>query len=492
MEKVHRWLVPLLLVILVLSYSILAVLSEGTIGGADDVTHYRYARYAFSNPYFFLHHWGKPVFTALAAPFAQFGWNGIKIFNVLAGAAAAYFTFRTAKLLGFRYPVLAIFLVISSPLYTMLMLSGMTEVLFSLMLVLSIFLFMRKNYIWSALLLSFIPFVRNEGVVIMLLFGVAFVWQKQWKILPFMLTGFVFYSIVGSFYFRDILWVIHEMPYTGSAREMYGSGELLHYVKAYKYTFGVGLTLLILVGGLMWVLEPIRNREGERKGWLMEMLVVYLPFIAYLSAHSFVWWKGMGNSIGMIRVIAAVVPSAALLAVFGWSRLMALIPVREEFRQVATILLSLFLISIPHMVYEIPVPLIGTQKDVKLASDWLMDSEYFDNKIYYYDPHFCHFMGLNPYDAERSRSFLHNAERPEFGVPNGAIVIWDAQFGPVGGNLPLERLMESPFFRLVHVYQPEHPFTVINDRNYEICFFQRITEDDGTDNWQLMEQLVGE
>ena len=89
-QVIKKYLVFIVLTALVIGYTILVFLSEGTIGGADDITHYRYSRYAYQNPYFFLHHWGKPFFTAVSSPFAQFGYNGIRIFNVLAGAAAAY------------------------------------------------------------------------------------------------------------------------------------------------------------------------------------------------------------------------------------------------------------------------------------------------------------------------------------------------------------------------------------------------------------------
>jgi hypothetical protein len=492
MEKARKFLVPSLILLLVAVYSVLAVLSEGTIGGGDDLTHFRYARYAFAHPYLFLHHWGKPVFTALSAPFAQFGWNGIKIFNVLAGAAAAWFTYATARLLKKDFPVLGIFLVISSPLYTMLMLSGMTEVLFSLFLVVSIFLFFRKNYVWSALLLSFLPFVRNEGVVILPLFALAYAWEKQWKALPCLLAGFVFYSLVGTFHYGDLLWVIHEMPYTGGARDMYGSGPLLHYVYASKFTLGIGLALLAALGGTVWVTEPFTGAVRERKPWLMEMLVAYLPFAVYLAAHSFVWWKGMGNSVGLIRVIAAVVPSAALLGVLGWSRLMAWLPVKRGYKQAATGLLCLFLAIQPHLVYEIPVPLIGTQKYVREASEWLLGSEYFRNKIYYYDPHFEHFLGLDPYDEARCRSFLHNSSQPETGVPGGAIVLWDAHFSPGNGQLPLERLMDHPGFRLIRVFRPDPPFLMRDGQEYKICVFQRIMEDDGVDNRELYTRLLEE
>ena len=115
-EKYEKYLVPAILLILVISYAILAIISEGTHGDADDIGHYRRSRYAFQFPEFFLYHWGKPFFTALSSPFAQFGFKGIRIFNVLAGTLAAYYTYRTAILLKFKFPVLAIFLVISSPL----------------------------------------------------------------------------------------------------------------------------------------------------------------------------------------------------------------------------------------------------------------------------------------------------------------------------------------------------------------------------------------
>lgn len=481
----QKYLVPAILALLVIGYTILVFLSEGTVGGADDMTHYGYSRYAYQIPYFFLHHWGKPFFTAITSPFAQFGYNGVRIFNVLAGAAAAYFTFRTAKLLKFEYPVLAIFLVISAPLYTMLMLSGMTEILFSLILILSIFLFYKKQYIWSAILLSFMPFVRTEGVVILPFFFLAYIWEKQWKAVPFMLLGFVFYSIVGSFHFKDILWVIHEMPYKGNAKDIYGSGELLHYVNGSKYIFGIGLQVLMVLGMVVWMVDLFRKQKHERKDWMMQMLVIYLPFIAYFGAHSFVWWKGMGNSVGLIRVIAAIVPPVALLSLFGWSRLMGMIPLKNVWKQLLTAVLCIFLVILPHRVYDIPVPIGVTEKFVKEASTWLKKSEYFENRIYYYNPFFCHFLDLNPFDEERIRGFVFNSDEPEYNIQEGEIVIWDAHFGPNEGRLPLERLMDNPGFQLVYMVRPVNTFQVLGGYDYEIYIFRRIVEDDGLDNYQI-------
>jgi hypothetical protein len=492
MKRLEKYLLPLILLAIVVVYTILVFLSEGTMGGADDMTHFRYSRYAFEYPRFFLHHWGKPVFTALSAPFAQFGYNGVRIFNVLAGTAAAWLTYRVAKDQEFSQPLMAIVLVIASPMYTVLMLSGMTEILFSLMLILSIFLFGRKHYIWSALVLSFIPFVRTEGVVILPLFFLALGWLKQWKALPFLLFGLVFYSLAGCFYYKDIFWVFTEMPYSGNARSIYGSGELLHYVKASKFIFGIPLAIMVVIGLLLYLLDPLLRRGKYRKEWIIRLLVLFGPFLVYYAAHSYVWWKGKGNSVGMTRVMAAVMPSAVLVALWGWNRIMSWIPVKDFPKHLVALAFSAFLLSIPFKMYTIPVPLAGEQRIVKQASDWLGTSEYSERKMYYYNPFFCHFMKLNPYDEDRVKARVYDPEHPEKKIREGEVVVWDAHFGPNEGRLPLERLMDNPAFRLIGLVRDREPFKVLGGYEYEIYIFERIMEDDGEDNHDIYQVLLDE
>jgi hypothetical protein len=194
----------------------------------------------------------------------------------------------------------------------------------------------------------------------------------------------------------------------------------------------------------------------------------------------------------MIRVIAAIVPSAALLAARGWSSLLEWIPLQKIWKQVFTAILGIFLVISPYRMYDIPVPLGGTQVLVKEASLWLKKSEFFENKIYYYDPFFCHFMNLSPYDEERVRAFVYNNKEPEFNIREGEIVIWDAHFSPNEGRLPLANLMDNPGFRLLHIVRPKTPFKVLGGYEYEIYLFQRIMEDDGLDNHKIREELLGD
>lgn len=504
LRKYEAFLVPVIIFCILIADIIMVFLSEGTHGGADDINHYHMARYAFQRPELFLNQWGKPFFTAIMSPFAQLGFKAVQVVNVLMGTATAYFSYRMARKLNMQMPVVAIFFLISSPLYAVLMISGMTEILFSLMLILSIYLFYGKKYIWSALILSFMPFTRTEGVVILPLFLIAFAWLKAWKAIPFMLTGLIFYSLVGALHYNDILWLIHRMPYKGNARDIYGSGELLHYVKASKFILGIPLAVMMAAGGLAWLTGPLQREEGARKGvrkgarkgvrkdWLLEMLVVYLPFQVYFIAHSYVWWKGLGNSLGLIRVIVAVLPSAVLLASLGWSRLMEVLPAGKSLNYILTGILIMVLLTNPYRLYEIPVPLEGTQRIVKDASDWMLQSEYTGRKVYYFNPFVPYFLKLNPYENAESCYYIPNRDQPERSVREGEIVIWDAHFGPNEGGMPLENLMNNPGFRLFHLTREHEPFTVLGGYAYEIYFFERIPAEEAVDNHDIYEAMVEE
>ena len=91
--KYKRIIITLLIIILFIVFNILSYLSDGTHIGGDSYLRYQYARYAFQYPEFFLNHWAKPIFIALAAPFAQLGYFGIKLFNITIGLLLAYFAY---------------------------------------------------------------------------------------------------------------------------------------------------------------------------------------------------------------------------------------------------------------------------------------------------------------------------------------------------------------------------------------------------------------
>ncbi len=480
-----------LLLAFLIIFVILAILSEGSVGGADDIAHFKFSRYAFKHPEFFLDPWGKPLFTILMAPFAQLGMMGVRFLNIVLGLATAFLTYLTARKLDYKYPVLAIFLLIFAPLYAVLMISGMTEILFSFVLILGIYLFFSKREIWSAVVISMLPLVRTEGIVIFPLFILAFAINRQWRAIPFLLSGFLFFSILGSFHYGDFFWVINTMPYSGDARDIYGTGELLYYVKKFWPIFGPFFFVMI-VGGLLYIpVHFFSGRKESRPGILNEVVVGFMPFLVYFVAHSYIWWKGSGNSVGEIRVMAAVFPSAVLLALLAWSGLWRWLALSTRLQLWMTVTLSVLLVLTAFRVHKIPVELAPTQQLLKSAARWLEGSEYINSKIYYFDPYLWYFLDMDPTDQERILQFVPDVQHPDKNIKPGELILWDAHYGPNEGRLPLARLMDNPGFELIRDFRPDSPFPVLGGNKYEIFLFRRIEAELPVLNPMVFEQLFG-
>ena len=472
----ERYLVPLILIVFFVTFSILAFLSEGSYGGADDLTHYRFSRYAFQFPEFFLHHWAKPFYTLLVAPFAQFGFVGVRIFNVLVGSLTGYFTYRIAKQLGLKNPFMVIFFLLLSTLYPALMLSGMTEILFSFILVLSIFLFLNKNYIASAIVLSFLPLVRTEGIILLIVFVLPYVLNRKFLSIAFLFTGLLIYSIIGGFYYHDFFWLITQMPY-GDTTDIYGTGSLFHFVIHSKNIFGFVFTAFIFLGIIIILYQFIKFKPEKIAYKNTEAIVLILiPTSAYYWAHSFSWYLGVGSSVGLIRVMAAVIPLFALIALVSYNFVLENIKLSEKVSFLPALIVITFLLHSSISLNQFPVPLRDKNKLIKEASSWIKNSEYNNTKVYYYDPYFFWFLDRNPYDKKLMEEFIPDRENPGNKMGTGEILIWDAHFSANEGRLALSKVEESKLLNKIKVFEPKNKFKVLGGHEYKIVLFQKIVK----------------
>ena len=180
------------LLILHLIASVLTLLYfNGTGDSGDSVLHYLFAKYAPTHPELYFNHWAKPLFVLLASPFSQIGFIGVKIMNVLLVQLTLFFTYRMSQELKIQRPEMSQLLLIFSPLYFILTFSGLTEPLFAFLLILSAFLYIKEYQFWSLLIISFLPFVRSEGLFFLGIFGFLEVYQFRFKNLLVLAIGTV-------------------------------------------------------------------------------------------------------------------------------------------------------------------------------------------------------------------------------------------------------------------------------------------------------------
>ncbi len=429
-------------------------LSTNTTGNSgDSVTHYLFSRYAFKYPQFFLHHWAKPVFVLLTSAFSQFGFKGIMVFNCLCASLAAFFTVRTAKLLKIRNSLLVYLIIFSSPLYFKMIFSGLTEYLFALFLIVGIYLFCNTKYITSLAIVSFLPMIRSEGLLILGVFGIALLVIRKYSLLPFLTIGQVVYSVIGTFYYRDVLWVFNRIPYAGSGSH-YGKGELLDFFHRLNYVIEKPIYIFLIIGILgISVRYFLQDRNiGQNIGTYL----VLSSFLVIFIAHSIFWWLGMFGSMGLPRVLNAVVPMIAILALKGIQDVLGRFQ-NLTIRGILLVVFSCIIFLYPYSPRSQGVVYNWKLFDVEehsLINEEVVPyierkfSNYSNSRVYFSHPYLSLALHIDHFDNQRHQELqlLHPDSCPE-----DAIIIWDDWFSVVEAGVNLENLKGR--FELLKVFE---------------------------------------
>jgi hypothetical protein len=444
--------------------------SSGIYGGADNINHFRIARFAWVHPWLLLDHWGKPVFTVLLLPFTLFGIQVARLFNVAVGLVTIVFTLRLIKGDNKYQGFVPIVFIAFSPMYFLLMQSCLTEILFSLVLILSVWLFLRNNSIGAAIMLSFIPFVRTEGIVVWPIFLIAFIGCKNYRAIPFLLIGSLFYSVVGYFHYHDWLWIYHEMPYS-MGKSIYGSGSLFHFILESPQIFGEPFLIFLVLGLIRWTIQIVKSRKFSGDAFWTYWLVTG-SFVVFFAAHSYVWWKGTGGSLGLIRVIAGVIPLGAIIATNGFLGVLSAIK-RNVYQNVCMGSVIVLQTIIPFLQHRLPVRLEPTQELIAKSANYIKQLDN-PSKIYYFDPYLVHFLKLDPFDQERSNWGVADKVQPSNTMNVGDILVWDAHFGPNEGGVKLTDLLADPYLQSIKVFFPKEKFTVLGGYEYAVYVFCKV------------------
>ncbi|MBX3101193.1 MAG: hypothetical protein KF690_01655 [Bacteroidetes bacterium] len=301
---------------LLVAYGWIVWHTEATFGMGDSISHYLLARHAWGSPELLLDHWAKPLFQLMMVLPAQLGFKGVVMVNALCMLVALAAMADIARRRGIAAYPLVLALGLLAPLALRVTLSSLTEPVFAAFLSVSIWCYATRRFAASAALLSFLPFVRTEGMVYLLVWVFALVVVRRWRALPWLLLGFVLYALAGWIWvYGDPFWFFTEMPYM---HNWYGSGTFTYYYEVLYDILGIPILALlilgILAGGYRWI----------RYGWKLnqvpettEYLLIYGVFLSFVTMHATFWYVGRMGSAGEIRILVSVVPLAAFIALRG-------------------------------------------------------------------------------------------------------------------------------------------------------------------------------
>jgi hypothetical protein len=468
----------------------ISLISEGLYGDTDSIAHYQIARYAFKYPSLLVSHWGKPLFTDLSAPFAQFGLQGSIFFNIVCGLLSAWLIYRIAKEFRYKYALLAIPFSLFAPVYMVDLFTSLTEVLFSLVLVAGIYFFLRQKNILSAVIISFIPYARTEGMMFLGIFLLAFILVKKYKALPFLLTGFIFYSLAGYFHYHKFLWFFSAMPYSHIGSELYGSGSFWFYLERFHQLLGFPLTILAATGFIGLVVLLFRDKKPSlTAAWLTKYYLVPVSVFGFILLHSFLWWQGLMGVIASQRFMACIMPLCGLFAVTGFEFIFYFLGERKLLKNLLTAAIIGITLYVPYSLNEIPARLSANSEVMKAAADRLIKIGYGDKHLVYFDPKLVYYLNEDPFNQAKIPRYLPDRHKKDFGMTDSSLLVWDTHFAEFENKIYLNDMLNNPNFQVIDGFYPQKEFQFRTGQNFMAIIFKKVPGQNQQDKWIMMDSL---
>ena len=428
-----------------------AFLTQGTYDSGDSIKHYLFAHYAWQHPLNLLDSWAKPLFTLLASGPAQAGFIGMKLFQCGVVALSAWCAYVVARALRLPLPELAILFAYAAPDYFIIQFSGLTEPLFGLVLVGAVALAMTNRPAWSAALISWLPFVRSEGFILIGIWAVYLAWRRQWRCLPLLLLGYAVYSAVGAVVLGEPGWVFARNPY--ATVSVYGHGDWDHFLISLPGLLGWVLTGLAALGGARMVRDCFRPARRHEPLFSAELLLVYGSITVFVLAHTIFWARGLFNSFGLTRVLAVTAPLFAVVALNGLSWLAELgqsAQARRRIRLAGVVAVVAFLFTGARNAFRWQRD-FGRAADQQVADNaaaWIRQTYGPASRpIAYEYPYVSVATHNDSFDPQAHPVLIQNWAPHLEGLPVGTLLVWDDWFSRTEGRVPLAQLRTDARFR---------------------------------------------
>jgi hypothetical protein len=453
---------------------VVAFTTEGTGGGGDSIAHYFIARFSWSHPSLFLDHWGKPLFTSIGSVFAQFGFKAIKFFNIIVTIIACHFSFLIAKHFKLKNAAWIVVLYFFSPETIRVTLSGLTEPLFALVLILGIFFMVKSQRLTATILLSFLPFARSEGLVILCLVFVYLLYIKEYKLLPWLIFGHLFMGIAGVFMYHDILWVFNKLPYA-RLDSVYGHGSWKHFIVQLYYIIGPLLYALLIVSFVSFGLNLRKGFWTKVKDQILidKAFFFYGMFLIFFFAHTFFWTLGIFGSLGLTRVFVGVIPVIALLSLEGLNTIFDLLEKYHltKFKMgfivfvFAALIFFCFVNKKTFVDYKHGFVLNEDQKVIAHEVVPFFQQKYPTYKPYFSDIGFAYFFDIDVFGKEGSYQIRDIKNLNELSDKN--LIIWDGWFSRVEERIAKDSLLHIPNLKLDTTFKA----VLKNNDTIDYCIF---------------------
>ncbi len=431
-------------------------INKSTFDTGDSIMHYLFSHYAFEHPQNYLDHWAKPLFTLLSSPFAYFGWEGMRVFNLLVTLFTAIVTILICRKLEINV-LLTTVIFLSAPYTLLITSSGLTEPLFALFLVIAFYLQISKQPNLAAFVVSLLPFLRSEGQIILICWLICAVYFKEFKSVLFLFSGFIIYAIIGYFFvYHDLLWYFHQNPYNVD-KFKYGKGNWGHFLMNLIEVIGVYAYVIIFPAFIGIIYFSLKNIKTLLTVKNREILLLFSCLGSFVLFHEYAWATGSFGSFGLLRVLVCVLPILCIAISVGIKNIP--LKFRDKSKDRLLKFVSCLLIITPwaNTKYSIRKEkhLQNSPADIALFNACVKFKSNYTNKLYYESPLIAYAFDADPFNKSKNIGlYWYNAAN------TGDLIVWDNGFGKNQAMVKLEDLQkDSSQFKSIYL-DPENRFAL--------------------------------
>lgn len=375
----------------------------------------------------------------------------MKVFNLLVTTLSAILVFKTALTMGMKNPWMAMLIMFACPFGFVVALSGLTEPLFGLFTIIGIYLLARERHTLSAIVISFLPFVRSEGLLIIGVFGMLFLIQKNWKAIASLSVGHFVLGLAGWYHHETPFWVITKIPYA-TTESVYGSGDLFSMVDRLYFVIGIPVSILLVLGALSTLPKTMVYLKGVKAAILVSLGCV----LAMLTFHTIAWYAGMFNSMGLKRVFVAIIPCIGIIGLVGFNWLESFTwKVNEKAAPIILILTVFALAGFPFTSNNTALKVNDLRPSLGQKLATMMTAELFPEGIpqgktvFYSTVFYGESLNVDHFNPTRHRNLDSSTS---LNIKTGDIIIWDTDTPLQADGLTLEQVQAQKQFRLLGSY----------------------------------------
>jgi len=264
-----------------------------------------------------LGNWPKTGWKLVYALPALLGQQAVILLNCILSAFTAFFVYKVCVLKKVKLPAAGILMLFVQLLWFQLSHRTYCEILGAFLLIVSVYSYYTNRLILSALLISYLPVIRQELYPLALAFGIFLLSKK--KIAPALLlaTFPLLYNMAGYMATGDILYLLNNTKQMAEGMQSaYPRQGFDHYLRVAPAIFG-SIPLACLIAYI--ALSCFKKLRADYL--LLSVIVIVLLTHCILNWQSVVIGASTGGSWRYVLIVSPVV---AVLAAIGFDSIIAL------------------------------------------------------------------------------------------------------------------------------------------------------------------------